>query len=71
MLAIFFGNIFAPLIDYCVVQGNISHRAKPVSYTHLMTTYKIGCGRLYTGKWITIDKSHMVSSFHLIGYKTA
>ena len=28
MLAIFFGNMFAPLIDYCVVQGNISRRAK-------------------------------------------
>lgn len=28
MLAIFFGNMVAPLIDYCVVQGNISHRAK-------------------------------------------
>ena len=36
-----------------------------------MTTYKIGCGRLYAGKRITIDKSHMVSSFQLIGYKTA
>ncbi len=28
MLAIFFGNMFAPLIDYCVVNGNISKRAK-------------------------------------------
>lgn len=28
MLAIFFGNMFAPLIDYCVVQSNISKRAK-------------------------------------------
>ena len=28
MLAIFFGNMFAPLIDYCVVQRNISKRAK-------------------------------------------
>jgi Na+-transporting NADH:ubiquinone oxidoreductase subunit B len=28
MLAIFFGNMFAPLIDYCVVQCNISKRAK-------------------------------------------
>lgn len=28
MLAIFFGNMFAPLIDYCVVQHNISKRAK-------------------------------------------
>ena len=28
MLAIFFGNMFAPLIDYCVVQSNISRRAK-------------------------------------------
>lgn len=28
MLAIFFGNMFAPLIDYCVVQPNISKRAK-------------------------------------------
>lgn len=28
MLAIFFGNMFAPLIDYCVVQRNISHRVK-------------------------------------------
>lgn len=28
MLAIFFGNMVAPLIDYCVVQSNISHRAK-------------------------------------------
>lgn len=28
MLAIFFGNMVAPLIDYCVVQSNISARAK-------------------------------------------
>lgn len=28
MLAIFFGNMFAPLIDYCVVEANISRRAK-------------------------------------------
>lgn len=28
MMAIFFGNMIAPLIDYCVVQSNISHRAK-------------------------------------------
>jgi len=28
MLAIFFGNIIAPLIDYCVVQSNITRRAK-------------------------------------------
>lgn len=28
MLAIFFGNMFAPLIDYCVVESNISKRAK-------------------------------------------
>lgn len=28
MLAILFGNMFAPLIDYCVVQANISRRAK-------------------------------------------
>lgn len=26
MLAIFFGNMFAPLIDYCVVQRNVSQR---------------------------------------------
>ena len=31
MLAIFFGNMIAPLIDYCVVQRNISHRAKRVT----------------------------------------
>ena len=31
MLAIFFGNMIAPLIDYCVVQRNISHRAKRIS----------------------------------------
>lgn len=28
MLAIFFGNMCAPLIDYCVVESNISKRAK-------------------------------------------
>lgn len=28
MLAILFGNMFAPLIDYCVVERNISQRAK-------------------------------------------
>lgn len=28
MLAIFFGNMIAPLIDYCVVQSNISRRTK-------------------------------------------
>lgn len=28
MLAIFFGNMLAPLIDYCVVDSNISKRAK-------------------------------------------
>ena len=28
MLAILLMNIFAPLIDYCVVQGNISRREK-------------------------------------------
>lgn len=27
MLAILFGNVFAPLIDYCVVQANIKRRA--------------------------------------------
>lgn len=27
MLAILFGNMFAPLIDYCVVERNISKRA--------------------------------------------
>lgn len=31
MLAIFFGNMFAPLIDYCVVQRNISKRAKRIT----------------------------------------
>jgi Na+-transporting NADH:ubiquinone oxidoreductase subunit B len=30
MLAIFFGNMFAPLIDYCVVQRNITKRANRV-----------------------------------------
>ena len=28
MLAILFGNMFAPLIDYCVVERNISRRSK-------------------------------------------
>ena len=28
MLAILFMNMFAPLIDYCVVQRNVSARAK-------------------------------------------
>lgn len=28
MLAVLFANMFAPLIDYCVVQGNISKRMK-------------------------------------------
>ena len=28
MLAILFGNVFAPLIDYFVVQGNVNRRAK-------------------------------------------
>ena len=28
MLAILLMNMFAPLIDYCVVQRNISHRMK-------------------------------------------
>ena len=31
MLAIFFGNMIAPLIDYCVIQRNISRRAKRVT----------------------------------------
>lgn len=31
MMAIFFGNMIAPLIDYCVVQSNISRRAKRVA----------------------------------------
>ena len=31
MLAIFFGNMIAPLIDYCVVQRNISRRAKRIT----------------------------------------
>ena len=30
MLAILFGNMFAPLIDYYVVQSNINKRAKRV-----------------------------------------
>ena len=30
MLAIFFGNMIAPLIDYCVVQRNISRRVNRV-----------------------------------------
>jgi len=33
MLAIFFGNMCAPLIDYCVVQRNISKRAKRMKTT--------------------------------------
>ena len=28
MLAILFANMFAPLIDYCVVQANINRRMK-------------------------------------------
>ena len=28
MLAILLGNMFAPLIDHCVVQSNVSNRAK-------------------------------------------
>lgn len=28
MLAIFFGNMFAPLIDFCVVESNVSKRSK-------------------------------------------
>ena len=32
MLAIFFGNMIAPLIDYCVVQRNISRRVNRVKY---------------------------------------
>ena len=28
MLAILFGNVFAPLIDYFVVQANIKRRVK-------------------------------------------
>ena len=32
MLAIFFGNMCAPLIDYCVVQRNISRRANRIKY---------------------------------------
>ena len=31
MLAILLMNVFAPLIDYCVVQSNISRRMKRVS----------------------------------------
>jgi Na+-transporting NADH:ubiquinone oxidoreductase subunit B len=31
MLAIFFGNMVAPLIDWCVVQGNINKRMKRVN----------------------------------------
>ena len=30
MLAIFFGNMCAPLIDYCVVQRNITRRANRI-----------------------------------------
>jgi Na+-transporting NADH:ubiquinone oxidoreductase subunit B len=33
MLAIFFGNMVAPLIDWCVVQQNISKRAKRTKKT--------------------------------------
>jgi len=33
MLAIFFGNMVAPLIDWCVVEQNISRRAKRVKKT--------------------------------------
>ena len=33
MLAIFFGNMIAPLIDYCVVECNISKRAKRTKAT--------------------------------------
>lgn len=32
MLAILFANMFAPLIDYCVVQANISKRAKRLTH---------------------------------------
>ena len=32
MLAIFFGNMCAPLIDYCVVQRNITRRANRIKY---------------------------------------
>lgn len=32
MLAILFANMFAPLIDYCVVQANISRRAKRLTH---------------------------------------
>ncbi len=34
MLAILLMNIFAPLIDYCVVQGNISRREKRLQSTN-------------------------------------
>ena len=32
MLAILFANMFAPLIDYCVVQANISGRMKRLTH---------------------------------------
>ena len=32
MLAILFANMFAPLIDYCVVQANISRRSKRLTH---------------------------------------
>ena len=32
MLAILFGNMFAPLIDYCVVERNISKRVKRANH---------------------------------------
>jgi len=31
MLAIFFGNMVAPLIDWCVVESNVSKRAKRIT----------------------------------------
>src|SRR3712207_1682356 len=31
MLAIFFGNMFAPLIDYCVVSRNIARRTNRIN----------------------------------------
>lgn len=34
MLAIFFGNMFAPLIDYCVVQHNISRRMNRANHSN-------------------------------------
>ena len=33
MLAILFGNVFAPLIDYYVVQANVSSRKKRYATT--------------------------------------